>query len=149
MQQYQQLIIIIFAIINIIFFIKGYLETRKRKNAFKLVPYVLMIFGIFVWGDAVIISLFLALASIFSLLIGDWILFLLIISVFWLVRSLGETIYFFNQQFSTINRQPPKTLPGFRFYQNHSIWFAYQIFHQCIIVTTLITTIYLTHLWLG
>lgn len=148
MQQYQQAIIILFAIINLLFFIKGSIETRRGK-AYKMVPYVLMIFGIFVWGDAVILSFFLALASIFSLLIGDWILFLLVISAFWLVRSLGETVYYFNQQFSGIQRCPPKTLPGFRLYQNDSIWFAYQIFVQCITIITLITTIYLAHLWLA
>jgi hypothetical protein len=147
MLQYQEAIIIIFAIINILFFVRGYVETTNKK-AFKWVPYILMIFGIFVWGDAVIISSFFVLASLFSLIVGSWILFLLVFSSFWLVRSSGETIYFFNQQFSSIQRQPPRSLPGFRFYQNHSVWFAYQIFHQCIVIVSLLLTIYLVHLWL-
>ncbi len=149
MQSHQSIIIILFAILNFVLFIKGYIETRYRKNAFKTVPYVLILFGIFVWGDAVIISLFFVLTSTLSLILNDWILFLLIFSAFWLVRSLGETIYYFNQQFSKVVRQPPKKLPGFWIYQNDSIWFAYQIFVQCISVITLITTIYLAHLWLG
>jgi len=148
MEIYKGVIIIIFALINLIFFVKGYIET-KRKKAYNIVPYPFFVFGIFVWGDAVVISMFLFLSSLLSFVLNDWILFLLLISVFWLVRSLGETMYWFNQQFSSINRNPPKKLAGFRIYQNDSIWFAYQIFHQCIVVITIITTIYLAYLWLA
>jgi hypothetical protein len=148
MQHYQWIIIVLFALVNFLFFIKGYIETRK-KNAFRIVPYPLMIFGIFVWGDAVVISLFLALASMASLLLWNWILFLLILTSFWLMRSIGETIYWFNHQFCVKPRYPAKYLPGFGLYQNDSIYFAIQIFVQCISVVSLILTIYLVHLWLA
>jgi len=126
---------------------RGFGECSKKKNAYGLTP-ALFPFGIFVWGDAVILGAFWALTSIVTLLLNDWILFLLIVSVFWLVRSLGETIYWFNQQFSKINRAPPKTLPFHKYFHNDSIWFIYQIFMQSITVVSIITTIYLTHLWL-
>jgi len=48
----------------------------------------------FVWGDAVIFGLFWTVALIVAWVLKDWYLFLLIVSVFWVVRSLGETIYF-------------------------------------------------------
>lgn len=146
---YQEGIIILFAIINLILFIKGYVETKKRKNAYKLVPYIFFLFGIFAWGDAIVFGIFWIIVSVVSLALNDWILFLLIFFVFWVVRSLGETLYWFLQQFSVITRQAPKTLPGFRIYHNDSVWFACQIVCQCITVVSLIVSIYLLHIWLG
>ena len=103
--------------------------------------FTLFIFGIFVWGDATVFGIFWFLASITTLLLNDWILFLLVFSVFWVVRSLGETIYWFNQQFSKVIQWPPEKLPFFKFFHNDSIWFVYQIVNQCITVVSIIVSI--------
>lgn len=147
MQIWQQAVLFVFAFFQLIIAIKGFAECKNKKNAFGLTPW-LFPFGIFVWGDALIFGFFWFLAGLVSFLLGDWILFLLIIAVFWLVRSLGETIYWFNQQFSTINRQPPEKLPGYRIVQNDSIWFINQIFVQCITIISFILTLYLAKIWL-
>lgn len=147
MNNLQTSAVAIYGIISFIVFIKGFFESANKKNPFGETPFLFWA-GIFVWGDAVIFGLFWFLSSFICYLLKDWILFLLTISVFWVVRSLGETIYWFNQQFSTLNRNPPEKLRGYKFFKNDSIWFIYQIFWQCITVVSIITTIYLASSWL-
>lgn len=147
MDTWQQITIIIYSLLSFLVFIKGLYQSTKKKNAYGKTASLFWL-GIFVWGDAVIFGLFWFLSSLFSLLTNDWLLFLLVISVFWLVRSLGETIYWFNQQFSQINRNPPERLLGYKFFKNDSIWFGYQITWQCITIMSVITTLYLANLWL-
>lgn len=147
MKTWQTVIILSYGLLNFLVSIKGLHECKNKKNAFGL-TYPLLPLGIFVWGDAVIYGLFWTLVSLTTYFLQDWLLFLLIIALFWVVRSLGETIYWFNQQFSTVIRQPAKKLPGYRFFHNDSIWFVYQIICQCITVVALVFSIYLTQLWL-
>jgi len=140
-------IIIIYGIIALYALIKGFNQVYKKNNAFGQ-PNFLFWLGIFVWGDAVILGFFWCLVSLVSLIAKDWLLFLLIISVFWVVRSLGEISYWINQQFSPIIRNPPKNLFGFSWFKNDSIWFVYQVVWQCLLVVSIITTIYLVSLWI-
>jgi len=140
-------VILTYGFISFLVFLKGLFESIRKKNSFGETPFLFWI-GIFVWGDGVIYGLFWFLSSLVCYLLKDWVLFLLIISVFWVVRSLGETIYWLNQQFSTINRNSPEKLRGYQFFKNDSIWFVYQIFWQCITVVSIITTIYLATSWL-
>jgi len=147
MEIWQQLIILVYALLNLGVFVKGYNECKSRKNAYVLTPQ-LNLLGIFAWGDAVIFGPFWIAASLVSYLLRDWYLFLLIVSVFWVVRSLGETIYWFNQQFSKINRNPPEKLPFYSIFHNDSIWYIHQIAWQCVTVVSIIFSIYLTKLWL-
>src|SRR4030042_2404075 len=140
-------IVLGYGALSLLVCIKGFRESKDNKNAYGLVPYLYLL-GIFTWGDAVIFGLFWLLSSIITIILQDFLLFLLIISVFWLVRSIGETIYWFNQQFSTINRNPPEKLCGYKYFKIDSIWYVYQICWQCVTITSIITTIYLAHLWL-
>jgi len=143
----QTVIVFIFGIFSFLIAIKGLYQSTAKNNPFGQY-FPLFFLGIFVWGDAVILGLFWSLISLTSVLLKDWILFLLILSLFWVVRSLGEIIYWLNQQFSPIIRNPPKNLMGYKFFRNDSIWFIYQVFWQCVMVVSLITTIYLSNLWL-
>ena len=138
--------IIIYGLISILAFIKGFFEVTKKNNPFGETPFLLFL-GIFVWSDAVMIGLFGLLISLICLLFKDWILFLLIISIFWVVRSLGEIVYWINQQFSPIIRNPPKILLGYKLFKNDSIWFIYQVFWQCVLVVSIIFSILLIRLW--
>lgn len=149
MQDWQRFFLILVAFLNLIIFFKGYNECKYKKNPYGLTP-VLGFLGIFAWGDAVIIGLFWIIAALVSLLSTDWYLFLLIISVFWVIRSLGETIYWFNQQFSSksYDWNKPENLPLHSVFHNDSIWYIFQIFMQCISVVSIIFTIYFAKLWL-
>jgi len=141
MSLWQKGLILIFCLVNLLVFFKGFYESKFKRNAYGLTR-PLVFLGIFVWGDAVVFGLFWFFSSIITLFLSDWYLFLLIISVFWLVRSLGETIYWFNQQFSTIKRNPPEKLPGYSFFHNDSLWFVYQIVWQVVTVVSIIFSIY-------
>jgi len=143
----QQTIVLIYGLVNFLVFLKGFYETKYKKSAYGPTP-LLSILGMFVWGDAVVFGLFWTVSSITTWYLKDWYLFLLIFSVFWIVRSLGETIYWFNQQFSKINRNPPEKLMGYSIFQNDSIWFAYQIVWQCVMVVSIVFTIYFASMWL-
>lgn len=140
-------LIIVYAILSLIVFIKGLHQSIKKKNPYGMTVYISWM-GIFVWGDAVILGPFWFLSSIVSYLLKDWLLFLIIISVFWVTRSLGETIYWLNQQFVKDNNNYYKKLMGYYFFKSEAILFVYQVFWQCITVASIITTIYFTNLWL-
>lgn len=147
MENWQKLFIILWGIISLVMLIRGFRECKDKKNAFNLTP-LLNIFGAFVWGDAVIFGIFWTLVSTVTLILNDWILFLLITSVFWVIRSFGETIYWLNQQFSPVKRNPPENFWFYKYFHNDSVWFVHQIYWQCITVISIIFTIYFAHLWL-
>ena len=138
--------LIFFTIYALSAFIFGLKQCRQQK-AYTLTPFLNPL-GAFVWGDAVVFGLFWFLSSLVLLLLQDWLLFWLIFSVFWLVRSLGEMIYWFNQQFSTLNRNPAEKLWLYKYFKNDSIWFVYQIFWQCVLVFFVIVSAKLFSLWL-
>lgn len=143
----QSYIVCAYGLISLAVFVKGLIESTKYKRSFNATPFLFFL-GIFVWGDAVVFGLFWFLASLLTFFLKDWLLFLLIISVFWTVRGLGEPVYWFNQQFSTINRNPPEKLLGFKLFKNSSIWFIYQIVWQCITIVSIIASIFFAGLWL-
>lgn len=147
MTKEQITIIITYGFLAFFIFLKGVKESIRKKQSFKLTPSLFPL-GIFVWGDAIVIGPFWVIISLIAYFSNDWLLFLLTISVFWLVRSLGETIYWLNQQFSLVNRNPPEKLIGYQLIKSNSIWFIYQIFWQCVTVISTITTIYLSAQWL-
>jgi hypothetical protein len=144
---WQKILVAFYGFFSLAVFAKGLYESSKKRNTYGETP-ALAWMGIFVWADAVIFGFFWFLVSLISLIANDWILFWFIGSVFWVVRSFGETIYWFNQQFSTVNRRPPEILRGYKFFKDDSIWFVYQIIWQCISVFSIIAMIYLTRLWL-
>ncbi|MFC1710475.1 hypothetical protein ACFL0F_02350 [Patescibacteria group bacterium] len=148
MEFWQRSIVILFGLSNLVIFFVGYYQSRTKRNPIGLIR-PLYPLGMFVWADAVIISVFWILSSMTSFLLNDWILFLLVFSVFWVVRSLGETIFFFNQQFSKTVRVPAKPLPLYKVFQDEYVtWFGVQLMNQCITIISIITSAYLFNLWL-
>lgn len=134
-------------VLSLIIFVLGLIKTIKDKKAFFPTPYLFFL-GIFVWGDAVILGLFWMIFFLSTYFLKNYFLFLFIVSLFWLVRSLGEIIYWLNQQFSPLKRNPPEKLFGYFIFKNESIWFAYQIFWQLILIISIILTLYFGNLWL-
>lgn len=147
MESWQKMFLLVNLLFNLVVFLKAYHECKYKKNAYGETK-ALWILGIFVWGDALVFAPFWIVSSVVTLLLNDWYLFLLTVSVFWLVRSFGETIYWFNQQFSKINRNPPEKLLFYSVVKNDSVWFIYQITWQCVTVVSIIFSIYFSHLWL-
>jgi len=146
MLNWQSFFLIIFAVLSFFSAVIGF-KNSKKGNTNQLTPYLFFL-GAFVWADAAIFGIFWLVVAFICLLKQDWLLFLLVTSVFWVVRSAGEVIYWLNEQFSTKVRNKPKTLHLFKFFPNESIWFVYQIIWQCVLVLTLISSVYLLNLWL-
>jgi hypothetical protein len=136
-----------FAFFNGVLFFLAYFECKK-KNVYGLTR-LLSPLGMYVWGDVLIFSIFWTVVSLISLLLSDVYLFFLIVSLFWVVRSFGETIYWFLQQFSSIQREPPKNVELYPLLQNDSVWFVQQIKNQCITVVALVFSIYFAARWLN
>lgn len=144
---WEYIIIGIFGLLSLIFFIKSLREIRNKKNAYGLTPYLFFL-GSFVWGDMIILGPFWILVSIVSTILNNFNLFLLFTSIFWTIRSLGEVIYWLNEQFAEKKHNPPHTLSFYFIIKSDAIWFIYQVFWQCVFVFSLILSIYLCKIWL-
>lgn len=142
----QRFFVIAYTIIAAYGSMRGIIESKNKNSMAE--TWFFWPFGGFVWADMVIFGIFWLIAGVASLLLNDWILFLLIISLFWLVRSVGETIYWLLQQFSTIKRNPPERMLLYKLFKNDAVWFVYQIFWQCMTVTFILTSLYLGKQWL-
>lgn len=146
MNIWQFSIVFFVAIYSLAGFVKGYKETKIKNN-----PYGLSIWfnpiSSYVWADAVVFGLFFFFTSILCIIIQDFILFFLIYSVFWTVRSVGESIYWFLEQFAPNHRNPEHTLWTTKWFPRNSSWIANQIINQCITVIGIISTVYLFRLW--
>lgn len=139
---------LILSLLAFFIFVKGFFETRTKGNGFKTTPY-LSFLGIFVWADAIVLGIFWFVIFLVSYFLKNRYLLFFVISLFWVIRSLGEIIYWLNQQFSLIKRNPPEKLFGYFLIKNESIWFIYQLFWQCVLLISVISSVYFGGSWLG
>jgi len=140
-------IFLLLIITQLIIFAQAINQTRNG-NVFRETHHLSWL-GIFVWGDALIIAPFWILASFIGLLNQNGNLFFLVGSLFWVIRSLGEVMYWLNQQFSNQKRNPPEKLFFYNFINSDAIWFIYQVFWQCIFVFVVIGSIFFGWRWIG
>ncbi len=138
---WQSSVLIIIALYSLVCFYKGFRSTYYKKNPYGLTPWF-NILGAFVWADAAVFGVFFLGAAIVSLVLNSVLIFLLIFSVFWVIRSVGEQIYWFLEQFAVKHRNEPKTLTLHKYFPGDSIWVYYQIFWQCISVIAIISSVY-------
>jgi len=120
----------------------GSYQTYLKKNPYGLTP-ALLPYGIFVWGDAVLIGAFWSVASMASLYLESVFLFLVVQAVYWMVRSAGEVMYWFLQQFAETKRDAPESLMCHSIFPGESIWFAYQVYWQLVLVIASVSLIFL------
>ena len=137
----QIFLVLFFGIFAFSAFVLGFRECR-RNNPGGLTP-VYNIIGAFVWADTVVFGLFWTIVSFVSIMFHSILLFFTALSIFWLVRSVGETVYWLNEQFAATKRNKPETLWHSRIFPGTSSYIASQIFWQCMTVIFSITTIYL------
>jgi len=149
MESWQKVILLIYLIFSLSGMVFAFKKVIKEKNNLGLVgPFIIL--GAFVWADLIVFGIFSFLFALICLLLNDFILFLLGQSVFWFIRSMGEANYWFNQQFSTINRNPKSRFFFSKFFNHdeYTVWFVMQITMQCIAVVSAILSIYFGRLWL-
>ncbi len=143
---WEKLFLVVVGVYSFVGFGLGLIKSRKG-NAYGFC-YAYYIVGAFVWADAIVFGLFWTLTSLALLILNSWVLTELTFSIFWVVRSLGETIYWFLQQFSTVNRNPPERLHMYHIFKNDAMWFVIQIFWQCITVISILFSLYFGTLWI-
>lgn len=80
-------------------FLISFLQVRQGKEEFGFIYQWVFWVGSFVWEDLMVFSAYHLFAVFVTSLLQDLRVGLLMIGVFWVVRSTGETIYFFLQQF--------------------------------------------------
>jgi len=144
---WQQVLIAIFGISSVVFFIQSLIETRKKKNVYGVTTYLFFL-GAFVWGDMIVLGPFWIIVALISLILNNWYLFLLFLSVFWTIRSLGEMIYWLSEQFAGTKRNPAHIVKLYRFIKSDAIWFMNQLYWQCVFVFSLILSIFFCKMWL-
>lgn len=147
MEDWQKWLVLGFGLYSFLGFLIGLRECKNKKKAY-VDAHIFKLTGGLVWGDLVIFGPFWFLISLVVYYLNDWLLFLLILSVFWVVRSFGETIYWFNQQFSKVIRHPPEKDFFYRILGDDSVWFVNQIIWQCATVIAIILSLYFAKLWL-
>ncbi|MBI3379657.1 hypothetical protein HY029_02805 [Candidatus Gottesmanbacteria bacterium] len=92
--------ILLYTILHIILFLVSFFKIRNNNlGTLDFIYKFSFPFGAFVWEDLLIFSLFNLVIVITLLAFKDLRIGLLLFIVFWIVRSAGETIYFFLQQF--------------------------------------------------
>lgn len=128
--------LLVLAIFCLLVFVCAIIESKKG-NSFKSTK-LLYPLGIFVWGDGLVFAPFWALALIFYWIKNDISGLGLFICIFWAIRSLGEIIYWINEQFATRTRNDPKKMIGYSIVKNESVYFLYQIFWQCILTVSIL-----------
>jgi hypothetical protein len=149
MQIWQRDFILIYTIGAFLFALKGLYESVIKKNPYGQQTIWMNLYGAFVWADAVVLATFWFLAGIVLWYLNNWQLFLLMQSIFWFIRSIGETLYWFLVQFSQKETDPPERFWLSRYFPGTSVWFINQMFWQCVTVTSLIFSIYFGHKWLA
>lgn len=87
--------------------------------------------GSFVWEDLFVFSVYGLAASIATVWLGQWKYGLLFFIVFWLVRSAGETLYFFLEQFIEPKHYPHYIDESFGLLRKIFGKISYQ---QCLII---------------
>jgi hypothetical protein len=148
MEFWQQIIIVGYGILALMAFVTSVYACRSKNKAYESTPLWGIFFTGFVQADNVIFGFFWCLVCLVTLFFHDWLLFLLTVSLFWLVRSIGETLYWLFQQFIPRKGNEPEKFWSYRIVKSDAVWFMNQIYWQCITVITIISSMYLGYLWI-
>jgi len=141
MEIWQSSIIIFVFLYSTLCFLLGFKNLYFKKNPFGL-SRGFSFLGAFVWTDAVTFGAFFALAALLSFVLQEFIFLCLVYSVFWVIRSIGESIYWFLEQFVDKHRNKPETLKGHKMFPGEAVYVHYQIFWQCVSVVSIIASVY-------
>lgn len=122
-------------IIAVITLIGAFIKVQKGKSL-QSIWLPLEIQGSFVWADGVVFGIFWIIVSLIFILAKlelEW--FYLFFLIFWVVRSSGEIIYWFLNQFSPRKNQNSTFQSLNRFFKNEYVTsFIFQIWWQCVLV---------------
>lgn len=146
MNNWQQYVVLGTGVFGAVTLLKGLFETKAKRNPYGLAG-VFHLAGAFVWGDAVVFGWFWMLTAGLVWYLADFVLFMLLISLFWTVRAVGEIWYWLLQQFSMVAREKPEDSILYPLYRSEAVWFGHQIIWQCVLVLSLVSCLYFATLW--
>jgi hypothetical protein len=110
------------------------LQKGKRKQFYSDTPF-LFLFGIFIWGDALILSPFWMASSLLFHLLS-----LINICRYWLlffaVRSMFEVIYWINHQVAHRDYKPP-LFRNVKWLAANDSAILYQVMNMCLMIFSL------------
>ena len=139
-----------FLVYSLLCSIFGFLECQKKNYRGQRGALIFYPLGAYVWADAAVLGPFWVISTLALLYLNNWWLMWTYYFVFLSVRNLGETIYWFNQQFSTIERNPGKERFLWKYFQDeHTVHFVYQVLWQCATVSPVVMAIYSSYRWIG
>lgn len=127
--------------------------TRDKKNCVFIYHWAFLIY-VFVWEDMLVFTLFLFSLVNVSFYFHDVRILLLGMSLFYCVRSAGETLYYFLQQFLQPKHHPHdvdrhfihlRRIVGPISFQKSLIMM--QVAHQMVMVFSLLVTVLLLLHW--
>lgn len=99
-------LISIWGIFNVYFFFKSLIMVRKNKLGCDFTYWWSFLTGAFVWEDLFVFSIFHMASVAITLYFRDLKIWVVMYSVFWIVRAAGEVLYFFLQQFIEPKHHP-------------------------------------------
>lgn len=150
MEFWQQNFTIGLLVYSLLCFFKGVWECNRKNYVGERGALLFYPLGAYVWADAVVFGLFWSIVSASLLYVNNWWLLWTFFFVFHSIRTFGEAIYWFNQQFSTVNRNPgPERFPYKYFKDEYTTWFVYQILWQCVTVICVVMAIYSSYRWIS
>ncbi len=94
------------ALVNACLFFVSIVKVRNSTDKYTFIFGWGFVIGAFIWEDVILFSAFFFLASILTLLLKDLRIGLLLLLSFWIVRSAGEALYMFLQQFHEPKHAP-------------------------------------------
>ena len=124
----------LWVLLSLLFFsliILSCLKIRHLRGNIKFIYHWGFLFGVFVWEDLLVISIYCLIGSLSALIFQQNRIGLLFFVVFWIVRSAGEALYFFLQQFIQPKHDPHFIDEHFKFLRKVFGKLAYQ---QCLII---------------
>jgi hypothetical protein len=93
------LFILIWGVVNLFLSVFSVLKIRQNKEKRDFIYWWGFIIGAFVWEDMLVFGLLHAALAFTSIVLKNNLIWLVGFLVFWIMRSAGETLYFFLQQF--------------------------------------------------
>lgn len=147
----------LFLVLSILFLTLAVLAFQRIRQAKGIITFTYhwgFLIGAFIWVDVLIFSLYGCIASAITYFIGEPKIGLLFFIVFWIVRSAGETLYFFLQQFHQPQHHPHNIDEHFillrKVFPNLNTQQCYifmQITWQCILMFSVVSLVWVLMLW--
>lgn len=147
---YALLFLVIFSALTLISFFK----IRRDRGVLGFIYKWGFPLGSFVWEDLFVFSLYGAVAASATLISGQIKIGVLFLVIFWVVRSAGETLYFFLQQFIEPKHHPHDIEAHFRALRwvfgpltSQQCYIIMQVLFQMILMLSLSSLILLLLSW--